>query len=159
MLAWSLGLRRQGGELRQTIAGLEQLFSQQQQQLDQARNVVALLSDPSAAQFTLAAASARKQPEGRAIYQPAHRSFVFLASNLPDLPAQKTYQLWLIPSAGAPCPPGFSKPDAHGSATVVNAQGLSLPEGIMAKAFAVTVEPAGGSRAPTSTPIMSGSGA
>ena len=39
---------------------------------------------------------------------------------MPALPAQKAYELWLIPMSGDPIPAGVFKPDAHGSATVVN---------------------------------------
>jgi anti-sigma-K factor RskA len=47
------------------------------------------------------------------------------------------------------------KPDARGSATVVNPP---LPPGVEAKAFAITVEPEAGSAAPTSPVIMLGAG-
>ena len=47
-------------------------------------------------------------------------SLIFLASNLPPVPSQKAYELWLIPISGAPMPAGVFKPDTHGSATVVN---------------------------------------
>jgi len=78
---------------------------------------------------------------------------VFLASNLPELPPQKTYELWLIPTNGAPIPAGLFRPDAHGSAAVVKPP---LPSGVEAKTFAITVEPGSGSAAPTSTPVMVG---
>jgi anti-sigma-K factor RskA len=65
-------------------------------------------------------------------------SLIFLASNLQSLPAQKVYELWLIPINGAPIPAGIFKPDAHGGASVINPP---LPKGVQAKAFAITVEP------------------
>jgi anti-sigma-K factor RskA len=79
---------------------------------------------------------------------------VFLASNMPELPPQKTYELWLIPTSGAPIQAGLFRPDTHGSAALIKPL---LPTGVEAKTFAITVEPAAGSAAPTSTPIMVGS--
>src|SRR5205823_5560295 len=56
------------------------------------------------------------QPQGRAIYVRSSSTLVFLASNMPAIPPQKTYELWLIPTSGAPIPAGLFTPDAHGSA-------------------------------------------
>ena len=68
---------------------------------------------------------------------------------------QKAYELWLIPKSGAPIPAGVFKPDAQGSATVVNPP---LPAGTEAKAFAITVEPEAGSSTPTMPIVMVGAG-
>jgi len=78
-----------------------------------------------------------------------------VANNMPVLPPQKAYELWLIPVQGAPIPAGVFKPDARGSATVVNPP---LPAGTEAKAFAITVENEAGSSAPTSAILMMGTG-
>jgi anti-sigma-K factor RskA len=95
------------------------------------------------------------QPQGKAFYLKKRNSLIFMASNMPALPPQKAYELWLIPVSGSPIPAGMFKPDAHGSATVVNPP---LPAGTEAKAFAITVENESGSAAPTSAIMMMGSG-
>ncbi len=105
--------------------------------------------------MTLVAAKTPPQPQGKAIYVRDRSSLVFLATNLPALPPGKAYELWLIPVSGAPVPAGVFKPDVHGSATVLNPP---LPPRAEAKAFAITMEPEQGSPAPTSQPIMLGSG-
>ena len=74
---------------------------------------------------------------------------------MPTLPPQKAYELWLIPTQGAPIPAGVFKPDAHGRATVVNPP---LPAGVEAKAFAITIENEGGSTTPTMPIAMMGTG-
>jgi anti-sigma-K factor RskA len=71
------------------------------------------------------------------------------------LPAQKAYELWLIPNQGAPIPASVFKPDAHGGATVINPP---LPAGTEAKAFAITVEPEAGSSTPTMPIVLVGTG-
>ncbi len=37
---------------------------------------------------------------------------VFLANNMPQLPPEKIYELWLIPASGAPIPAGVFRPNA-----------------------------------------------
>jgi anti-sigma-K factor RskA len=71
------------------------------------------------------------------------------------VPPQKAYELWLIPRSGAPIPAGVFKPDARGSATVVEPP---LPAGTEAKAFAITIEPEAGSSTPTMPIVMVGAG-
>jgi anti-sigma-K factor RskA len=78
-----------------------------------------------------------------------------MANNMPSLPSQKTYELWLIPMEGAPIPAGLFKPDAHGSATLINPP---LPPGMQAKAFAITVENEAGAATPTMPIVMMGAG-
>jgi hypothetical protein len=68
---------------------------------------------------------------------------------------QHARSLWLIPAQGAPISAGVFKPDAHGSATVVNPP---LPAGMEAKAFAITVENEAGATRPTLPIVMMGTG-
>ena len=150
-----IGLWWHNIDLQRQLTDLQKNYSQQQEQLRSANEVLATLTDPDATRFTLTTIPARPQPQGKVIYARNRRSLIFLASNMPALPPQKAYELWLIPTSGAPVPAGVFKPDAKGSATVVNPP---LPAGVEAKTFAVTVEPDSGSAAPTSQPIMVGSG-
>ena len=156
MLLVTAILWQQGKDLRQSVAALQSQSSQSQAELQKAHELVNVLTTPDAAHFTLVAAKAPPQPQGKAIYVRDCGNLIFLANNMPPLPAEKIYELWLIPVNGAPVPAGLFKPDAHGSATVVNPP---LPLGMEAKAFAITVEPEVGEHmAPTSTPIMVGAG-
>ncbi len=70
-------------------------------------------------------------------------------SSLPAAPAGKTYEAWVIPpTTGVPRPAGtFS----GGGSTTVQVHG-QVPQNAV---LAVTVEPAGGSSHPTTTPIFS----
>jgi len=146
-------LLRQNTDLRQLIAALEANSTAQQRQLLEAKELVATLTSADAVHFTLVAGKTPPAPQGKVIYLPSSGTLVFLASNMPELSPQKTYELWLIPTSGAPIPAGLFRPDTHGSAAVIKPP---LPMGVAAKTFAITVEPAAGSAAPTSTPIMVG---
>jgi anti-sigma-K factor RskA len=148
-------LGRQNLTLRERIAGMESDAVARQVELRQAREIVSTLTASDAMRVTLVAAKAPPQPQGKAIYVRDRSSLIFIASDMPAVPAQKAYELWLIPTSGAPIPAGVFKPDAHGSATVVNPP---LPAGIEAKAFAITIEPEAGSASPTMPIVMVGAG-
>jgi anti-sigma-K factor RskA len=150
-----LALWLQNSDLQRRIASLENESAQQLAELQRAREVVSTLTATDAMRVTLVAAKTPPQPQGKAIYVRDRSSLIFLASNLQSLPARKAYELWLIPTSGAPIPAGVFKPDAHGSATVINPP---LPAGVEAKAFAITVEPEGGSSTPTLPVVMVGAG-
>jgi anti-sigma-K factor RskA len=145
----------QSDQLAQHVAQLEGESAQKQAQLERAREVVETLTATDAMRVTLVAAKTPPQPQGKAIYVRDRSSLIFLASNLPALPPQKAYELWLIPTSGVPIPAGVFKPDAQGSATLVNPP---LPAGVEAKTFAITVEPEQGSLAPTMPIVMLGAG-
>jgi anti-sigma factor RsiW len=114
------------------------------------------LTDPLAVRVTLTSKPLPKaQPIGGVTYNPSKGSLVFLASNLDPLQTYKTYELWVIPADGsAPIPAGTFHPDDQGNASVIMP---SLPPGVAAKAFGITIEADGGSQTPTSPIIMSGS--
>jgi anti-sigma-K factor RskA len=156
-----IGLWRQNSSLQQNTASMRtQLQAQiidQGNKLQEANAIVATLLDPEATRIELVAVGSKPQPRGKAIYQRRNRNLIFFASNLPPLPAEKIYELWLFPAnGGAPIPAGLFKPDTSGSATVVNPP---LPEGVEAKNFAVTLEPESGShQAPRGTPVIVGVG-
>ena len=70
------------------------------------------------------------------------------------LPANKAYELWVIPANGAPSiPAGTFWPDAAGNASLILPK---IPEGVDAKAFGVTIESSEGSPTPTLPIIMAG---
>jgi anti-sigma-K factor RskA len=150
-----IALWLQNSDLRQTIAGLRDQTTRRMAELQRAREIVSTLTATDAMRVTLVAAKTPPQPQGKAIYVRDRSTLIFLASNLQPLQPQKAYELWLIPTSGAPIPAGVFKPDAHGSAVVVNPP---LPAGVEAKAFAITVEPEGGSTTPTLPIVMVGAG-
>jgi len=146
---------RQSDRLAQRVAALQTDSAQQQAHIERAREVVATLTSANAMRVTLVGAKSPPQPQGRAIYVRDRSSLVFLASNMPVFPPQKSYELWLIPTDGPPIPAGVFKPDAHGSATVIQPP---LPPAVEAKAFAITIEPEQGSATATMPIVMLGAG-
>lgn len=148
-------LSRQNNQLSEQISMLRKQSAGQQAELLRAKEVVATLTSPDAQVVAVVKANTPPQPQGKAIYVRDRSSLIFIANNMPVPPPQKAYELWLIPKTGAPIPAGMFKPDAHGSATVINPP---LPAGAEAKAFAITMESEEGSPTPTMPILMVGAG-
>jgi anti-sigma-K factor RskA len=140
--------------LRDRVKDLSRNSQRLEAKAQRAGDVLAVLTAPDAQRVTLTAGKTPPQPMGRASYLRARGQLIFTANNLAALPQGKVYELWLIPASGSPIPAGTFAPDTQGSAAVVFPK---LPAGVEAKAFGVTVEPEGGSSAPTSAILLQGS--
>jgi hypothetical protein len=147
------------------VLGIKIYFLNQQIEMDasliqartienrKAREVLDVLTAPSAQHVVLTAGMTPPAPSARAVYLASRGALVLQASNMQPLPENKTYELWVIPATGAPIPAGLFRPDASGSASVLLP---SIPQGVPAKAFGITIENAGGSNTPTAPIILSG---
>ena len=151
----AIALWNEKADLETKLAQVQKQSADQEIELQKARDIVTTLTATDAMRVTVVALKTPPQPQGRAIYDRNRSSLIFLASNMPALPPQKAYELWIVPKEGAPIPAGVFKPDAQGSGTVINPP---VPKNVEAKAFAITVEPETGSPAPTSAIIMLGQG-
>lgn len=119
-----------------------------------ARALLELLNAPTAQRVTLTTGKTPPAPSARAVYLASRGALMLQASNMRPLAANKTYELWVIPEKGAPIPAGLFRPDATGSGSVVMPP--MIPPGTAAKAFAITIEDAGGSATPTMPIVLSG---
>ncbi|MGH9518475.1 MAG: anti-sigma factor [Terriglobales bacterium] len=147
-----LGARVEG--LNQTLAQQQAKLAQQAQANTRAQAVLDVLTAPHAQRAVLVASTVKPAPSGRVVYLAQRGGLLFQGSNLAALPADKTYELWVIPANGAaPIPAGLFRPDATGSASVVLP---SLPMDIPAKAFGITMEKAEGSATPTAPILLAG---
>ena len=155
VIVFAAALWKENSALKQTLASASAQAAQSTRELEDLRRIAAPMIEPDAQRITLVAVKTPPQPQGKAFYLRNRSSLVFMANNLPPLPPQKAYELWLIPAQGAPIPAGVFKPDARGSATVVNPP---LPAGAEAKAFAITVENEAGATTPTMPIVMMGTG-
>lgn len=147
------GLWRSNGRMRDQLAEPAGHNQDQTIQLDRLNEEMRLLTAPDAVHVSMNPQKSPKQPSGTAIFSASRRCMMFMASNLPTLPAGKAYELWIIPMQGAPMAAGVFKPDEHGNAMMMDHK---MPAGVEAKAFAVTVENEEGSDKPTSPIILMG---
>jgi anti-sigma-K factor RskA len=120
--------------------------------LDAARSDdAAIAAVLSAADALIASAATTAGGTATVVASRSGRSVVFTSAGLPVLPPTSVYELWFIGSAGVraaglvPSPPAATP----GITLPVLASGLSGDD-----AVGVTVEPAGGTTAPTTTPIV-----
>jgi anti-sigma-K factor RskA len=156
IVVFMAGLWKQNAKLRANAVNSAETMERQRLQLEKARVILETLTADDAQHVSvLPVGTKAPPPEGKAIYSREHNGLIFMASNLHPLPAEKAYELWLIPMQGAPIPAGVFKPDAHGGAMVLNPP---LPAGVEAKAFAITIEPEQGSATPTMPIVMMGAG-
>jgi anti-sigma-K factor RskA len=146
----AIGVWRNNQHMNDQLADLANRNQDQAVQLDRLNQELRLLQSPDAVHVSLNPTKSPRQPSGTAIFSPSQKRMMFMASNLPQVPEGKAYELWIIPMKGAPIPAGVFKPDEHGNAVMMD---HPMPEGVIAKAFAITVEKAEGSDKPTS-PIM-----
>ncbi len=139
-------------ELAESRAELTQVSAE----ASKASLVLETLTDSRAKQIALTLPSTTPAlPEGHASYLGSKGSLVFVANHLTQLEPGKTYELWLIPSGkdAKPIPAGTFNPDSQGRAMKMLA---SLPKNVDVAAMGVTVEPDGGSPAPTSPILLLG---
>jgi anti-sigma-K factor RskA len=124
-------------------------------QASRAQQILDVLNSRTAKRVTLTEVKAAElKPTAHVIYEQKKAALIFEASNLTPVPANKTYELWLIPANGqAPIPAGLFRPDVNGSASVILPP---LPNDVEAKAFGVTVEDAQGATKPTPPILLSG---
>jgi len=122
------------------------VWTQHQLTTAQAENqaIAAVLAAPDAQ-----IASARTSAGGIATVVASHSagSIVFTSAGLQALPPSKVYELWFLGKTARPA--GLLPPARAGRTAPVLAAGLAVGDKV-----GVTVEPAGGSSSPTTTPIV-----
>jgi anti-sigma-K factor RskA len=112
--------------------------------------VTAVVGAPDTITVTLQQQAGGPPGQAHVLYN-ARLGVVVYSGELAPAPADKSYQLWLVPASGVPVSAGLVAPNQESRAAVVH-----LPEGLAAKAFAVTVEPKGGSPQPTGAKVLVG---
>ncbi len=120
-----------------------------QHKLDSARTqnqaIAAVLAAPDARIVTQATS---RGGTATVVLSRAQQKIIFTTAGLPALPASQVYELWLI---GPPRirPAGLLPPPSAGKTPPLLASGLAAGDKV-----GVTVEPAGGTSMPTTTPIL-----
>jgi anti-sigma-K factor RskA len=153
LLALVIAMWKENTSMQREIESVKREALQGHANTERAAQIIRLLTERDSMHVTLVAANAKPQPTGRAIYSPRSGGLVFFASNFAAVPADKAYELWLIPQQGAPIPAGVFKPDTKGSGMIMMP---SVPKDMQPKAFAITVEPESGSTTPTMPIVLQG---
>jgi anti-sigma-K factor RskA len=130
-----------------TALGVVTITTQQQLDTAQSSNaaVAAVLNAPDA---QIASAATSAGGTATVVASVREGTMVFTSSGLRTLPAQKVYELWFL-GPGNARRAGLVPPATGATTAPVLASGLEPGDKI-----GVTVEPAGGTNAPTTTPIV-----
>jgi len=140
--------RRIAGELTKERQAAERMV----QDREQIEKYVGVLAAPDTITVKLAGTGETKKMSGTVKFN-AKAGVVLYAADLPKLPAHKSYQMWLVPTDGAPISVGLLGP---GGRAWGNMWTGDVPANTAAKAFAVTVEPVGGVAQPTGPRVLVG---
>ncbi len=91
-----------------------------------------------------------KPPRGKVFVNPS-QGVLLMASNLPQAPSGKLYEMWTIPKDGKPMPAGLFQSATDGSALHLRPGPIDVDA---TGAVAVTLENAQGADQPTSQPLI-----
>lgn len=144
-LLLAAGLYRQTRALNEALAEREQRLAAREATLN-------ALLEP-AVQLTTLTATGEAPPVVQVFWNRANHSLVVHTFRLKPAPAGRAYQLWLLPKDGKPIASAVFDTEPGGHQLVQN---ISVPPDQPISGFALTVEPAGGSPQPTTTPIVFG---
>ncbi|HLI37316.1 MAG TPA: anti-sigma factor [Streptosporangiaceae bacterium] len=129
------------------ILGVTQAVTQHQLEVTRARDraIAAVLAAPGA---RIATGTTTSGGTVTAVVSAQERRAVIITAGLPELPAAKVYELWLMSPAGAR-PAGLLPAARAGHTVPVLASTVSPGDKL-----GITIEPAGGTSHPTTAPIL-----
>jgi len=142
-------------QLDRQLADLHNTIAQQKQELAETRHQADLIAARETLVIPLSAQKGapedHSEGHARVLYN-AKEGMMTYDGWLPAAPADKSYQLWLVPTNGAPISAGVFNPQNGEMSHMM----MKLPAGVTAKEFAVSLEPAGGMPHPTGPMILLG---
>lgn len=141
----------QNRRLDQQLAILRADAQQQRQQLQEAREMADLVTSRNTILVPLSSQPGMPKGAAHVMYN-QKMGMLMYEGELEPAPANKTYELWVVPAKGNPISAGVFTPGSDNSTHFM----MKLPEGVVPKAFAVTIEPAGGRPQPTGPAVLMG---
>ena len=158
--------QRQADDLGRALAAEQQTLQQVRGELESARAERAVLTAqvatleatarvltaPATRAVALAGQGEAKAARARAFLSPDTRTLILYAYDLPDLPADRTYQAWVIPGK-TPVSIGVFGPGSGGVARHEASDVAGLEAAVT---VAVTIEPAGGLPQPSGPIVLAG---
>ncbi len=120
-------------------------------ELDEANELMNLETAHDTVSVKLMPMKPEEQDHAEVLYN-SRMGMAFYTGTLPPPPKDKSYQLWLVPMSGSPISAGvFGEEVGPGYHAM-----MKMPAGIEAKAFAVTMESAGGVPQPQGPKMLVG---
>lgn len=138
-------------ELNQRVVEAEQRLEKTSGELAQIRSERELLASPQTIVAALGGTENSPQARARLVFDKQTGKAYLYVENLPDAPQGKAYQIWWISDPTKPAPGGtFHTTDSGKGELRDQIPAKDLNAGV----FAVTLEPEGGSQAPSSKPYL-----
>lgn len=144
-------LWQQNEKLDHQLAALNQAVHQQQAQLTEATHLADLIGSTDTATVNLAMQPGQAKGVAHVMYN-MKMGMLMYDGQLDPAPADKSYQLWIVPASGAPISAGVFNPTSGQTDHWM----MAMPTGVTPKAFAVTLEPKGGMPQPTGPKVLIG---
>jgi anti-sigma-K factor RskA len=148
-------LWRENRDVNRELNALRYTMLQQkiqlQLQLQDARELADLIESHDTITVTLAQQPGMPTGAAHVTYN-SKMGMLMYEGEIAPAPAAKSYQLWLVPADGKPISAGVFNPVAGQPDHWM----MKLPQGIAAKEFAVSLEPAGGMPQPTGPMVLVG---
>ena len=144
-------LWKENTRLDRQLADLRATMQEQQRQLDYARNVAHLFEAKDTITVSLAPMPGMPGGAVKVMYNEKMGMLMYDGWIEPP-PEDKSYQLWVVPMEGDPISVGVFNPATSDSAHWLT----KVPAGVAARAFAITLEPAGGTSSPTGPKVLVG---
>jgi anti-sigma-K factor RskA len=134
-------LTRNNNELRDELNLLRSRIAQLEVEIAAQRNDLAMLTSTGVRVVDLAGQGTNVGASGRIFWNTEQKRWFFYVRGLPPVTADKTYQLWFVPTAGNPVSASVFNTGADGSAMIE----IPVPDTVgNLRAAAVTTEPAPG---------------
>jgi anti-sigma-K factor RskA len=149
LLAGLVYFSTEASRLHKDAFGVREELAISQTELRRSQATLAFLRDPGTTILKSGTAEER-QPVARVFVNPL-QGVLLIASNLPRLEPGKVFEMWLVPKNGGPIPAGTFAADGSGAALHRSTAGFDPSA---TAAVALSVEPEGGSPAPTTTPFL-----
>jgi anti-sigma-K factor RskA len=144
-------LWKENARLDRRLAELRATMQEQQKQLDYARNVAHLFEAKDTITVSLAPMPGMPSGAAKVMYN-EKMGMVMYDGWIEPPPEDKSYQLWVVPMEGDPISVGVFNPATSDSAHWLT----KVPAGVAARAFAITLEPAGGAPVPSGPKVLAG---
>jgi anti-sigma-K factor RskA len=149
LMLFTLDLWRENDKLTREVNQFRATMIAQQRELDETRNVAHLFEASDTLHVSLAPMPGMPKGAVRVMYNQKMGLLMYDGWIAPP-PEDKSYQLWVVPMEGQPISVGVFNPATSDTAHWMT----KVPAGVAAKAFAVTMEPAGGTSEPTGPMVM-----
>lgn len=142
----------QNRQLGSQLNVARQAAARMEKEKEHIEGLARVLASPDTVTVKLAGTSDAANAAGYVKYNARSGTVLYSTEHLPTLPNEKVYQMWLVPTTGAPISAGIFRPE-DSTGQLLTAQ---VPTETKSKAFAVTIEPTGGVLQPTGPKVLLG---